>query len=288
MEKLILKFISNFKMKKYLFFLVFLAFNFTFSQNSKGKLFIIGGGSRPDFLVDRMIKEAGLKSGETVAIFPHASEEQDSSFYYAKQQFEKRNLKALDCAFKKDEKLSPSKLDSLKTAKLIYIGGGDQVRFMEIINSNPEVKNLLKSAYQNGKMIAGTSAGAAVMSEVMITGNQLKYKDYENTFDNIEIKNVETKQGLGFIKTAVIDQHFVVRSRYNRLLSLIIENPTYKGIGIDEGTAILVKNGSAEVVGRAQVIVFKNPKQSKKLNGDKLGAQGITLDIYLNGEKFKF
>jgi cyanophycinase len=275
-------------MKKYLFFLVFLAFNFTFSQKSKGKLFIIGGGSRPDFLVDRMIKEAGLKSGETVAIFPHASEEQDSSFYYAKQQFEKRNLKALDCAFKKDEKLSPSKLDSLKTAKLIYIGGGDQVRFMEIINSNPEVKNLLKSAYQNGKMIAGTSAGAAVMSEVMITGNQLKYKDYENTFDNIEIKNVETKQGLGFIKTAVIDQHFVVRSRYNRLLSLIIENPTYKGIGIDEGTAILVKNGSAEVVGRAQVIVFKNPKQSKKLNGDKLGAKGITLDIYLNGEKFKF
>ena len=275
-------------MKKYLFFLVFLAFNFTFSQNTKGKLFIIGGGSRPDFLVDRMIKEAGLKSGETVAIFPHASEEQDSSFYYAKQQFEKRNLKALDCAFKKDEKLSPSKLDSLKTAKLIYIGGGDQVTFMEIINSNPEVKNLLKSAYQNGKMIAGTSAGAAVMSEVMITGNQLKYKDYENTFDNIEIKNVETKQGLGFIKTAVIDQHFVVRSRYNRLLSLIIENPTYKGIGIDEGTAILVKNGEAEVVGRAQVIVFKNPKQSKKLNGDKLGAQGITLDIYLNGEKFKF
>lgn len=275
-------------MKKYLFFLVFLAFNFTFSQKSKGKLFIIGGGSRPDFLVDRMIKEAGLKSGETVAIFPHASEEQDSSFYYAKQQFEKRNLKALDCAFKKDEKLPPSKLDSLKTAKLIYIGGGDQVRFMEIINSNPEVKNLLKSAYQNGKMIAGTSAGAAVMSEVMITGNQLKYKDYENTFDNIEIKNVETKQGLGFIKTAVIDQHFVVRSRYNRLLSLIIENPTYKGIGIDEGTAILVKNGSAEVVGRAQVIVFKNPKQSKKLNGDKLGAKGITLDIYLNGEKFKF
>lgn len=275
-------------MKKYLFFLVFLAFNFTFSQNSKGKLFIIGGGSRPDFLVDRMIKEAGLKSGETVAIFPHASEEQDSSFYYAKQQFEKRNLKALDCAFKKDEKLPPSKLDSLKTAKLIYIGGGDQVRFMEIINSNPEVKNLLKSAYQNGKMIAGTSAGAAVMSEVMITGNQLKYKDYENTFDNIEIKNVETKQGLGFIKTAVIDQHFVVRSRYNRLLSLIIENPTYKGIGIDEGTAILVKNGAAEVVGRAQVIVFKNPKQSKKLNGDKLGAKGITLDIYLNREKFKF
>ena len=138
-------------------------------------------------------------------------------------------------------------------------------------------------------MIAGTSAGAAIMSEVMITGNQLKYKDYENTFDNIESQNVEVSTGMGFINSAVIDQHFVVRSRYNRLLSLIIENPTYQGIGIDEGTAILVKNNNeAEVVGRAQVIVFKNPRRSQKLKSQKLGAQGITLDIYLNGEKFKF
>lgn len=275
-------------MNRHLLFLLFFTFNFTFSQNSKGKLFIIGGGSRPDFLVDRMIKEAGLKPGEFVAIFPHASEEQDSSFFYAKQQFEKRNLKTLDCAFKKDGKLSPSKLDSLKNAKLIYIGGGDQVRFMEIINSNSEVKNILKSAYLNGNMIAGTSAGAAVMSEVMLTGNQLKYKNYENTFDNIETQNVEISKGLGFITTAVIDQHFVVRSRYNRLLSLIIENPKLKGIGIDEGTAILVKNNIAEVVGRAQVIVFKNPKNSKHLFKDKLGAKSIILDIYLNGEKFQF
>ncbi len=76
-------------MKKYLFFLAFLAFNFTFSQKSKGKLFIIGGGSRPDFLLDRLILEAGLKSGDAVAIFTHASVEREPPFYYAKQQFEK-------------------------------------------------------------------------------------------------------------------------------------------------------------------------------------------------------
>lgn len=276
-------------MKKFLLVAVALLFNLCFSQNNKGKLFIIGGGSRPDFLVDRMVKEAGLNPGEMVAVFPQASAEQDSSFYYAKQQFEKRNLKAIDFAFKKGEKLPQSKLDSLKKVKLIYVGGGDQVVFMDIINAYPEVKNILKESYKNGNMIAGTSAGAAIMSEVMITGNQLKYKDYENTFDNIEPKNVEVSTGMGFINSAVIDQHFVVRSRYNRLLSLIIENPTYQGIGIDEGTAILVKNNNeAEVVGRAQVIVFKNPRRSQKLKSEKLGAQGITLDIYLNGEKFKF
>ena len=75
----------------------------------------------------------------------------------------------------------------------------------------PEVKNILKESYEKGNMIAGTSAGAAIMSEVMITGNQLKYKDYENTFDNIESQNVETSSGMGFIKSAVIDQHFVVQ-----------------------------------------------------------------------------
>jgi len=77
-------------MKKFLLVVTVSLFNFSFSQNNKGKLFIIGGGSRPDFLVDRMVNEAGLKIGDFVAIFPHASEEQDSSFYYAKQQFEKR------------------------------------------------------------------------------------------------------------------------------------------------------------------------------------------------------
>ena len=192
-------------MKKFLLVVTVSLFNFSFSQNNKGKLFIIGGGSRPDFLVDRMVKEAGLNPGDAVAIFPQASSEQDSSFYYAKQQFEKRNLKAVNYAFKKGEKLPSSKLDSLKKAKLIYVGGGDQVIFMDIINTYPEVKNILKESYEKGNMIAGTSAGAAIMSEVMITGNQLKYKDYENTFDNIESQNVEISSGMGFIKSAVID-----------------------------------------------------------------------------------
>lgn len=80
-------------MKKFIPFLILFVGFFLNAQLPKGKLFIIGGGSRPDFLVDRMVNEAGLKIGDFVAIFPHASEEQDSSFYYAKQQFEKRNLK---------------------------------------------------------------------------------------------------------------------------------------------------------------------------------------------------
>ncbi|NJW55465.1 cyanophycinase, partial [Salinimicrobium sp. CDJ15-91] len=76
------------------------------------------------------------------------------------------------------------------------------------------------------------------------------------------------------------------RSRYNRLLTAMIENPVIKGIGIDESTAILVKNGKAEVVGESQVIVFSNPKASKNTSKGKLAARGLVLDIYLEGDKF--
>ncbi len=281
------KFINKHTMKNTFTLILVLVFGFVLAQMPKGKLLIIGGGDSPDFLIDRMVKEAGLKKGEYVAIFPLASSIPDSSFIYTSEDFEKRDLKTLNCYFNKGEKLSKPRLDSLKKAKLIFISGGDQTKFMELINSYPEVKDIIKTSYFNGNMIAGTSAGAAVMSDVMITGNQLKHKEYNSTFDNIENNNVETQKGLGFITSAVIDQHFIIRSRYNRLLSLIIDHPKLKGIGIDESTAILVKNGEAEVVGKAQVIVFKNPGQYKTSLKDKPGARAITLDIYLNGERFK-
>jgi cyanophycinase len=102
----------------------------------------------------------------------------------------------------------------------------------------------------------------------------------------MEADNLETKPGLGFIQNAIIDQHFVKRSRYNRLISAVIEYPDVKGIGIDEATAILVSGNTAEVLGDSQVIVFENPKRSKIVKDGKLSAKGIVMNIYLAGETF--
>jgi cyanophycinase len=89
------------------------------------------------------------------------------------------------------------------------------------------------------------------------------------------------------VENAIIDQHFVKRSRHNRLISAVAEHPEILGIGIDESTAILVDKDTAEVVGVSQVLVFKNtnPKIDTSENG-LLGTKGIVLDIYLPGEKF--
>ncbi|HBH23507.1 MAG TPA: cyanophycinase, partial [Cytophagales bacterium] len=76
--------------------------------------------------------------------------------------------------FEKGSIPDPVRLDSIRNAKLIYISGGDQNRFMETVKGT-EIEKAISEAYKSSVLIAGTSAGAAVMSKMMITGNELKH-----------------------------------------------------------------------------------------------------------------
>ncbi len=252
-----------------------------------GSLFIIGGGSRPVEMLERIIKESGIDETGYAYILPLASAERDSAIYYAKRQFTNLGLKNVrGLLYEENGQPTTHQIDSIRNAALIYITGGDQDRFMTAIENTP-IAEAIYHNYRNGGMIAGTSAGAAIMSKDMITGTELKHPDYNSTFRHLESDNLELKQGLGLIENVIIDQHFVRRSRYNRLLTAVIDNPKIKGIGIDEATAILVKGNEAEVVGDSQVIVFSNRQKSNNTKNGKLAATGISLDLYLNGDKFK-
>jgi cyanophycinase len=256
-------------------------------HKTKGKLFIIGGGNRPVGMINRLIDEAGLRDGGYIFILPMASEEADSAIIWSGEQFLKKGIiNVTGFNFKADIVPEQKWLDSLENASLIYISGGDQARFMKVISGSP-VFNAIHNAFEKGAVIAGTSAGAAVMSSKMITGNELRYPEYHETFKRIESNNIEFAKGLGLLDNAIIDQHFVMRSRHNRLLTAVLENPEMPGIGIDEATAILVKGSEAEVVGNSQVIVFRNKGKGSNTAGNKLGSRKIVLDIYLPGEKFR-
>ena len=247
---------------------------------------IIGGGSRPTELVHRMIEEAGLLRDGYAVILPMSSAEPDSAIIWSGEQFLEQGVTAL-AGFNilPGVPATQNQLDSIAGAALIYISGGNQNRFMDIVRNTAVVDAILE-AYQRGGMIAGTSAGAAVMSGKMITGDERRYPEYQSTFRTIEADNIVMGEGLGLLTTAIIDQHFVYRSRHNRLLSAVIEYPDLTGIGIDESTAILVKGDSAEVIGASQVLVFKNPDHSASVQNHKLGAHNLSLDIYLPGETF--
>ncbi len=254
---------------------------------AKGSLFIIGGGKRPPHLVKEMVERSGIDSLGYGIILPMSSSEPDSSIFYALIQFTNQGLSnVIGMNFNKGDIPLQSQLDSIENASLIYISGGDQNKFMDIAGGT-DIEKAINACYKNGGMIAGTSAGAAVMSEKMITGDELKYPDYNATFRNIETQNIKLARGLGFLKTSIVDQHFIKRSRHNRLISAILDHPELMGIGIDESTAIYVKNNTAEIIGDNQVIVFDSPKGIQSNSKGKLSATSFNISLYTAGQSFE-
>jgi cyanophycinase len=274
--------------KSYLVFLAIVLVTpwITHSQTAKGKLFIIGGGKRSDQLMSQALSITNLQKKDYIVVLPMSSEEPDSAYIYFKRQIEKLSPNPIVMLnFNQQTVTNPVLVDSLQKAKFIFISGGDQNRFMRVVNNTP-VFNAIHQAYRNGSTIAGTSAGAAVMCENMITGNQKLESKYTDTFDNIRYNNLETTQGLGLIKNVLIDQHFLKRSRYNRLISGLVEFPSHIGIGIDESTAIIVRNTEIEIAGESEVIVVKNPKGITKAPNNVVGIKSLEMSVYFHGEKF--
>jgi cyanophycinase len=256
------------------------------TDSSQGKLFIIGGGKRGADLMKDLIHTAELDRDDYVVILPMSSQLPDSAVIWAQEDFAAigvHNVKGMN--FKLNESIQPAQLDSLENAKLIYISGGDQNRFMEIVGKG-KIYNAIHKAYAKGATIAGTSAGAAVMSKKMITGNSIRYPEYTGLFPTIEADNIEIGEGLGLMKNAIIDQHFVERQRMNRLIAAALENPDEICIGIAESTAIVVTGNSFRVTGESQVIVLRNPRKSKRIVSGLLGGSRLILDILLPGDRY--
>jgi cyanophycinase len=149
---------------------------------------------------------------------------------------------------------------------------------------NTPVYAAIHKAYQNGSTIAGTSAGAAVMSKYMITGVQLKDSKYKETFDKLWSENIEFSEGLGLLEHTIIDQHFLKRNRYNRIISALAAKPGYMGVGIDESTAIIVKGDKATVAGDSQVLRFISPDNAQTTASGLLKFKHIDLGIYTAGD----
>lgn len=259
-----------------------------FSQGKPaGKLFIIGGGNRTEAMMKELVNLSGINISGYAYILPMASATPDSSIMWTREDFVGTGAKKVSgYNFQRGVSLPKIKLDSLRNAKLIFISGGDQDRFMSVVLNTP-VYDAIHEAYKKGAVIAGTSAGAAVMSKKMITGNQKKHPNIESGFVSIESDNVEIKEGLGFLSDVIIDQHFVKRQRLNRLVAASVENPEQLCVGIDESTAIIVDGDNATVTGISSVIVIKNPGRIKKVENGLLGTENLQLSVYLPGQKFK-
>jgi cyanophycinase len=262
----------------------FLNFSSCHNNEEKGKLFIIGGVNTLA-LVDKMIGISGLDKGGYAVILPMASEIPDSAVIEVAVDFINKGCSIYGVQFRKGEPCPQSKIDSILNARLIYISGGDQSRFMDAIAGTP-IQNAIHEAFNRGHLVCGSSAGAAVMSKKMITGNELKHPNADEGFITMEAGNIEVTEGLGMLENVIIDQHFIKRKRLNRSIAVCIENPDNMIVGINESAAILVDGNKATAYG-GQVVVLRNPSSSRKIQDGLLGAENIRIDVYLPGESFR-
>ena len=159
----------------------------------------------------------------------------------------------------------PENLAKLYAADIIYFTGGQQCKLARALHGTRFLK-IIHERFENGATISGTSAGAAVMSKVMIAGKSCNAPEDRdtNTSGVIAEDGVTLGEGFGFMPEVIIHQHFVVRNRLHTLFSSLLRYPNMLGIGIDEATAIDVSSddGTFEVVGKSQVVVIE-PKYQR-------------------------
>jgi cyanophycinase len=154
----------------------------------------------------------------------------------------------------REEGTRDSKIRILDDAVGVFFTGGDQVKITSQIGDTPIFKRV-EEIYEAGGVIAGTSAGASVMSETML----VEGGDEES---HVSGGSVRMAPGLGLIEGVIIDQHFMERGRVGRLVGAVAQNPKNLGIGIDEQTAIVVERNQFYVLGSGAVYVIDGTEVS--------------------------
>jgi cyanophycinase len=219
----------------------------TKSEEIAGALVIVGGGGFPDDIRDHFLQLAGGKKGHLVVI-PTASElEVRTKNFFSFDYWKAQGLASVSLLHTLDPKQAndPSFVKPLKEATAAWLDGGDQMRLAKAYHGTAVEKELRRLVARGG-VVGGTSAGASIMSDVMIEGGE---------------RQVRVSEGFGLLPNVVIDQHFRNRNRQKRLFSVLAKHPSCLGLGIDEGTAVVVKGHTFKVLGKANVSVCLPPTE---------------------------
>lgn len=129
----------------------------------------------------------------------------------------------------------PNAVSEIAQANVIYFDGGVQTRLMRKLNASPAIRDAIRHRYAQGAIVAGISAGAAALSDLMICCDRAG--------------RAVSSLGIGLLPKVVIDQHYSERNRQFRLDQIISENPSLVGVGIDEGMAVVFTGDQMRVIG---------------------------------------
>lgn len=215
-----------------------------------GALIVQGGGGVSDATWEQFIELAGGRDAAIVCI-PSAGEmddDRDPSSYSAREleQSGCSSVGILHVGDRRVASIDPVVLERIDAADAVWIDGGRTYRFMDRFGETPAADALAR-VLERGGVVGGSSAGAQVIGELLVRGNPKS---------NADLTDPGYLEGLGLLPGVVVDAHFRDRDRGAQLAALVGETPQMLGLGIDAGTALLVRGSVAEVLGEAGVVVF--------------------------------
>ena len=257
----------------------------------RGTLLIVGGGSQPEELVKHFIDLAGGPGKARIAILPMATSSAVEAGAEKKAQLDSLGADSFVMIFNRSHADDDSLVTKIRTATGIWFPGGDQSLLTAALGGSA-VLRAIHERYNAGAVVGGTSAGAAVMSDSMITGNQyypgLSTAVDSSSFTRIARGAIEIVPGLGFVHNAIVDQHFIRRQRENRLISVVLERPSLLGVGIDEGTALKVTpDGKWLVLGKSAVMILDARRaRTNAAHEPVLGATDIRMSLLPAGSTY--
>ncbi len=257
---------------------------------TRGTLYIVGGGPQPAALVREFVDLAGGAGKARIVVFAMASASGQTSGEAKAKDLRALGAEAVNIWVQRDGADADSVVNAVRNATGIWFGGGDQSRLTAALGGSRTATAIMER-YRAGAVVGGTSAGAAVMSAVMLTGDEKRpggaRRDTTLSMGTIDRDNITTADGFGLIDHAIIDQHFLRRKRHNRLISLVLEREPHLGVGIDESTAIVVEpDGRWRVAGASVAVIYDARRSAITTAGTLLGASGMSMHVLPAGGRF--
>lgn len=237
----------------------------------KGHLVVVGGGGVPDVILQRAISLAGGPAAPIV-VLPQASELPDTGDV-AVAMWAKAGATNIRWLTLKD--LAADR-QAIEGASLIWFPGGDQNKLIRALEGT-SLPAAIRARYAAGAVVGGTSAGAAVMSAVILTGDA--------DLQSITAGATKTAQGFALWPEVIVDQHFLKRQRHSRLISAVLDHPHLVGVAVDERTAAIVSGSRFEVLGESTVLVVdaRRAAVESRQPGQLGAARNVTLHVLTNG-----
>jgi len=219
-----------------------------------GRLLVIGGAEDPDesdmTILPRLVEMAGGNEARVIICSSPSENPQEKVDTY-QALFETLGVaEVIPAAItERNQASDPGLLEGLERATAVFFTGGDQLRLTALVAGTQFCERVRERLFGEGLVVAGTSAGAAAMSGVMIIAGR--------SDGTVRRSDVSLAPGLGYWRDTVVDTHFNQRGRPNRLFTIFAHNPQVLGIGIDENTAIEVLPGERfTVLGEGAVMVL--------------------------------